>query len=257
MSETITDGAIQTDDADTIVVADHTPPTARGQSAEQPQDTAETEADPVEQAETAEESQEPEKSPFWQKLIAEAAFKEREARRQAAAVAAENEQLRKGFLPQGADAIPATEIERLVEERIAATRFADDCNAIADVAVATFKDFPSAKANYDLIGTTPAFLDGIAEIGRTDGKEAAARVYYDLGKDPEKAYQLMQMKPAAMAVQLSRMAAAKPALKPVSKAPAPPVPIAANTGRASSMPSPDDDEAYRAWFQRERDKRRR
>lgn len=243
-----TDGDPQGGTDDTIVVADTIDPsTAEDTGAEQTQEAAEAEA-------PAEEQEGETKPPFWQKLIAEAAFKEREAKRQMAAIAEENERLRKG-LPQGADAIPATEIERRITERIEAARFAEDCNAIAEVGEKAFKDFGTTKATYDLIGTSTEFLEGIAEIGRTDGKEAAARVYYELGKNPEEAYRIMNMKPAAMAVQLSKMASAKPALKPVSRAPAPITPIGANSGRAGGMPSPDDDAAYRAWFLKERAKR--
>ena len=43
-------------------------------------------------------------------------------------------------------------------------------------------------------GTPPAFLEAVVDLG----KDAGARVYYELGKDPDAAQRILAMSPVRM-----------------------------------------------------------
>lgn len=242
-----TDGAVP-DSGDTIVVADLPDPTAGQepveQGAEADQPAPETEAD--HQREEA-----PKRKPWWETRIAEAAFSEREAKRQAQALEAELAAYRRGQQP--APGTPDA-VEQRAQEIVAETMFVNECNAIADAGAAKFRDFEAASRTYAMLGDMPRpFLEGIAALGKDEG----ARVYYELAKDPDEASRIMRLPPVRMAIELTRRASATPkAPPPISKAPPPIVPLGTTNARNGGMPSPDNDEAYRDWFRKEYQKRR-
>lgn len=246
MSET-TDAAV-TDSGDTIVVADLPDPTAGQKPVEQ-----QAEADPPDPETEAKPHQDdaPKRKPWWETRIAEAAFAEREARRQAQALEAELAAYRR--VQQPAPGTPDA-VEQRAQEIVSEIMFVNECNAISDAGEAKFPDFTVAARTYAMLGEVPRpFLEGIASLGRDEG----ARVYYELAKDPDEASRIMRLPPVRMAIELTRRASAAPkAPPPISKAPPPIVPLDATNARNGGMPPPDNDEAYREWFRKEYQKRR-
>ena len=234
---------------DTTIHADQDAPTAEAPVTEQATEGVET---PVKEEPSPEE---PKRAPWWEKRIAESAFEAREAKRQ---LAAANERIaqieRPTTQPQPArNTVPMAEVEQraaaLVEER----RFVDTCNEIYEAGAAKHgRDFDDAARTFGLLGAMPpAFLEGIAALGKDDG----AKVYYDLGKNPDEAARIMQLPPVRMAMELSRMAAVPVKLAAVSKAPAPIAPISAGNVQSGAEPNEvTDPVAWRAWF---REKRKR
>lgn len=211
----------------------------------------EQQADTAEQTETQEE---PKRKPWFQQRIDELTREKHEARRQADALAGYLRQIQQGQqLPQQQDStqpppgyVPASEVARIAAQQLEAERFDEACNAIADHGEATFKDFQTAVANFQSIGgPPPALLEAVTALGKEDG----ARVYYELGTNPDEAMRLARLSPARMAVEIAKMAAKPAVARPVSKVPPPIAPIAA--GRAEAGGEPDaarNPEAYAKWF---------
>lgn len=210
------------------------------------------------QADTAEQQtetqEEPKRKPWFQQRIDELTREKHEARRQAEQLAGYLRQIQQGQqVPQQQDGtqpppgyVPASEVERIAARQLEAARFNEACNEIADHGEATFKDFQTAVANFQSIGgPPPALLEAVTALGKEDG----ARVYYELGTNPDEAMRLARLSPARMAVEVAKMAAKPAPTRPVSKVPPPIAPISA--GRAEAGGEPDaarNPDAYAKWF---------
>jgi hypothetical protein len=199
----------------------------------------------------ADDAAEKKRTPWFMRKIGEAEQARAEAEARAAQAAAEIARLRAGEkLPEGM--VRADE----VEQRAAAIVAARDMNAKADAAAIyggkTFADFDDAVAAMGVVlAPNPAKTSEFFAALTALPTEEAARVYYDLGKDPEAAERLLRMPPAAMGVEIARRAARPapaPAPKPVSKAP-PPIQPLAPTGRSGNDEPPTDNVAdWGDWF---------
>jgi len=143
--------------------------------------------------------------------------------------------------PQGY--VPASEVERAAAQLVEAQSFNSACDAIADFGAEKFPDFDTALTNFRMLGGPPQpFLEALTALGKEDG----ARVFHDLGTNPDEAERIIRMSPARMGIELAKLAA-KPAKVPaVSKAPPPITPIRA--GRVTTDAEPTDDAEWRAWF---------
>lgn len=89
------------------------------------------------------------------------------------------------------------------------------------------------------LGARPDFFEALVEL------PDAARVFYELGQNPERLDEVLRMSPTRMAIELTRMNDAKPAPKTISKAPAPIAPVGGGgpkgTGELDDPDMPMDD----------------
>jgi len=211
-------------------------------------------------AEQTTETPEPKKTPWFQRRIDELTREKHEARRQADAYA---DALRKIQQPAGQveapqttappGYIPAAEVPRVAAEMVEAERFTAACNDVADYGSEKIPDFDRAVQNFAMLGGPPRpFLEAVTALGKEDG----ARVYAELGNNPDEAERILRMSPARMAIEVAKLAA-KPAKVPaVSKAPPPITPISAGGAVSNGPPDPKNDAAYRQWFAKEMAKHR-
>lgn len=254
MSETINDGI--PDALDTTVVAGEPPPTA--------EDTGAVETDdatvPVTEKQAPEPTSEPPKKPWYQTRIEEEAWEKREAKRRVTALEAEVAQLRQAAparsQPEPEGLVPAAEVEKRAAEIVAENRFVESCNSTYYHGVAKYPDFADAAKTYGLLGEIPEdFLQAITSLGEDDG----ARVYYELGKNPDNAARVLKLPPTKMAMEIAKMAYTKTASspRPVSKAPAPIEPITSSRARTDAEPDEvKEPKAWMDWFQKQRLARR-
>lgn len=211
----------------------------------------EQEAEPAETT-TEDAPEEPKRKPWFQQRIDELTREKHEARRQTEQLTDYLRQIQQGQQPepqQGqppAGYVPASEVGRIAAQQIEAAQFTQACNEIAEHGESVFKNFDTAVQNFQSIGgPPPALLEAVTALGKEDG----ARVFYDLGMNPDEAMRLARLSPARMAVEIAKMAAKPAAPKPVSKAPPPITPISAN--RAETGGEPDatrQPEAWRKWY---------
>lgn len=211
----------------------------------------EQQAEPAETT-TEEAPEEPKRKPWFQQRIDELTREKHEARRQAEQLGAYLRQIQQGQQPAPqqeappAGYVPASEVGRFAAQQIEMERFNMACDEIADHGASVFKDFDSAVQNFQSIGgPPPALLEAVTALGKEDG----ARVFYDLGMNPDEAMRLSRLSPARMAVEIARMAAKPAAPKPVSKVPPPITPIAAARAEAGGEPdAKSNPDAWRKWF---------
>ena len=212
----------------------------------------EQQAEPAETP-TEEAPEEPKRKPWFQQRIDELTREKHEARRQAEQLTAYLRQIQQGQpqepQQQGqppAGYVPASEVGRIAAQQIEMARFNQACDEIADHGASVFRDFDSAVQNFQSIGgPPPALLEAVTALGKEDG----ARVFYDLGMNPDEAMRLSRLSPARMAVEIARMAAKPAAPKPVSKVPPPITPIAAARAEAGGEPDAKaNPDAWRKWF---------
>lgn len=214
---------------------------------EQEAEASEEQSSEPEQEETPEpEKPEPEKPVEKKKIswelrrINEETNKRREAEKRAAELDAELKRLRGGEKPAAvatdelptvdADQIRARARDEIRQEeavRLATERFNEACNKTFEQGVAAYgTDFENAantitQALGDEIQKRPEFLQVITEL------DNGHQVYYELSRNPEEAERLLKMPSHKMILEIARMSAnvAKPAVKPISKAPAPVTPV--------------------------------
>lgn len=235
-----------------------TQPAPQGETAPQPaENTAPSTGTEQTQAETpapqTNTEPAPKPRPWFEKRIAETAFEAREERRQKEAAIQYARQLEARLQPpqeQQAQSPPpgyvaVSEIGRVAAQQREAERFTDACNEIADLGASKFADFDEAVSNFQMLGgPPPALLEAVTALGKEDG----ARVFYELGKNPDEASRLLALSPARMAVEVARMAAKAPPPPKVSAVPEPVVPIGSANTRTDANPGRMSDAAWRDWF---------
>jgi hypothetical protein len=223
-----------------------------------PETGQEQQAEPAEQPDTPEE---PKRKPWFQQRIDELTREKHEARRQADQLATYLRTIQQGQQPVSqqqegqppAGYVPASEVGRIAAQQLEAHQFNMACNDIADHGETTYRDFQTAVQNFQSLGgPPPALLEAVTALGKEEG----AKVYYELGMNPDEAMRLARLSPARMAVEVAKMAAKPAPSKPVSKLPPPITPIAA--GRAEPGGEPDakrDPAAWRSWYRAQEAKR--
>jgi hypothetical protein len=218
----------------------------------------------------AAEDRKVEKLPDWaQKAIKDNAFEAREARRRAAALAAENETLKRGAAPAptpadtaaARDAAPAggfksqaefdAAVAREANNREMASRtqnaakeFGTKLDTIWNAGVEAFKDeFSTVADNLNAVGLLPV-PDENGNYGNdafmrlvmaTDNPAAVLHAY---GSDPAKAAGLMALTPERRAIEIAKMdvAVGTKRVAPISKVPKP-VETVEGSPRFSEEPS--------------------
>ena len=155
------------------------------------------------------------------------------------ALEAENAALKAGHKPDQPNMTDA-EINRRAAELAAANRFNEQCNNIAEKGKRDFPTFDGALANLRAVGAlgdnaNPAFLHAVAELPE------AHKLLHHLGNNPDEAARINALPPLKMAIELAKIETeiSAPKVKPVSKAPAPIIPINASGGNTSDLSSPD------------------
>ena len=173
-----------------------------------------------------------------------------EARRQAEALAAELEQLRRPPPPQGqADPVEAAKAQLRMEA--AQQNFNAACNRVFEAGRAEFATFEEDVSRLNAVGAgqRPDFLTAITALPE------GHRVYHQRASTLDEAARVLSLHPMAMAVELARLAqtpapAPAPAPPPVvSQAPPPIRPI----GGGGRSPMPMDKLSTADWI-RARDK---
>lgn len=237
MSESIDTGTQPAEDA--AIPADTTPTTS---------ETAEvtTTASPEASANT--QTDEPKKRPWFEKIIADKSFEAREYKRQNDELRAQLQTQRPAQpAQQPSGTLSEADVERRVEQRATARELNNACDAIHDVGVSKYADFEGVVGTYGLLGgPPPAFLEALASLG----KEVGAKVFYDLGKDPDEAARVMAMPPVKMAMALAKMASATPKAIPVSKVPDPIRPVQGSNTRSDAEPDAKNDPDWVKWFRK-------
>lgn len=218
---------------------------------ENPAPEQEVETSDEQAIEPEEETPEPEKpepeKPVEKKKISwelrrinEETNKRREAEKRYAEAEAELQRLRSGAKPApvttdepapvDADQIRARARDEIRQEeavKLATERFNEACNKTFELGVAAYgNDFENAantmtQALGDEIQKRPEFLQVITDL------ENGHQVYYELSRNPEEAERLLKMPSHKMIMEITKMSdkVAKPAVKPISKAPAPVTPV--------------------------------
>jgi hypothetical protein len=248
MSETISDttqGAVETEIAPQPAT-EIVPATGTEQPASPPEGETETE-------------QKPKQTPWFQRRIDELTREKYEFKRQADAHAESLRKIQQGT-PAPAQAtqppagfVPASEVEKIAAKVVEERSFVQACNDIHNAGLTAYQDFDDAVSNYKMLGPFPDdFLETLTELG----KEAGAKVYYDLGKNPDDASRIFALPRRRMIMELQRMALVAPKPLPVSKAPPPIAPIRGGDVRTNAEPDPKDIKAWNAWYDKELASRR-
>lgn len=215
--------------------------TQTGAEVEHQQGSEETTGQEAEQQTEQQKEEAQKKEPWFQKRISELTREKYEARRAAEDARAEAERLRQAIAqgqqaeqPQGEQGDVKTLARQEAERMRAEERFTETCNRTYDAGKAEFPDFDRVVANLQMVGASREFL----ELATTS--DAGHKLLHHLGTDLDEAARIMAMPPIQMARELTRLEykLGQPAVKPVSKAPAPIKPL--GSGKAAGEGLSDD-----------------
>lgn len=148
-----------------------------------------------------------------------------------------------------------SEVEQRAQQLLEARRFNEDCEKVFNAGKAQYNDFEATLANYrDVGGLKPAYVQALLEI------DSPEKVLYELGKDRDEAYRIMNLSPIKMAVELTKVATrlnapAKPA--PVSSAPPPVKPPRGGTRPVETDPEKMSTDEWMKWRQEQAKSRNR
>lgn len=174
-------------------------------------------------------------SALEQQLAMEKQLREAAEARIAAATGATNTDVTPK--PPGPTQYTEQEVQARAQAIAAAESFTRECNKVVEKGRAAYSDFMASvdRLNKDLGGMPQHFVEAAFETGIPE------KVIYNLGKDPEKATEILAMPPAKQAVALTKyaMELEKSPIK-ISNAPPPITPKVGGNGRAD--PSLDDPE---------------
>lgn len=210
--------------------------------------SAEEQPSPTEPGQPADDK--PAKTPWFQRRIDELTRDRWEKQRENETLRAELERARQPRQdgqqqpdPQQRQQPSPADYQRHVREEAqrmqAQAEFDRTCNDIHAEGTKAFPDFDAALGSFRLLGgLPPALVEAAQETG------AAAKVLYDLGRDPDEAARILALSPTRMAVAVAKIAARPPTNPPVSKAPPPIQPI----GTASKVETDPDKMSAADWM---------
>lgn len=140
-----------------------------------------------------------------------------------------------------ASVVPVDEVDRRAKEIVAQERYVDSCNKTAADGEKTYgESWKEAVSNLEILGGfDSATMNGVLAT------DAPAKVLFELGKNPDRYYQIMQMPLERRIIEMGKIAMA-PASKPVSNAPAPVNPVGGRAAPAKETirDDMDDDKWY-------------
>lgn len=182
-----------------------------------------------------------------QKRIARLTYEREEARRELARLKA---------APQTASAPTFDDqVKQTAAELRAQEKFAEECNATFAKGVSEFPDFADSVETLQNIGMgqNNDFLDAVNDLPN------GAAILQHLAGNLEEAQSILKMKPGKMAVKLASLSGelAKPNVKPISKAPAPPESIGGKATPTSKNPDDMPMAEFTKWFNEQRQKHNR
>lgn len=163
-----------------------------------------------------------------------------------------------GLTPEQARAAARRDLEQ--EQHAAA--FRDATGRVLKAGQAAFPNFEDARkeaiTNFgDQFNQRPDFFEALIGLepegmAGADVEKHRARVFYDLARDPERMEQMLSLPPLKMAMEMTRLSdkLAKPTAKPISKAPAPVVPVNGapqSSGRLEDPKLPDAEFSKQLW----------
>lgn len=101
---------------------------------------------------------------------------------------------------QGGQQLTQEQVDELVNRRVAQQRFAEEAQKVYDGGKKDFDDFEQVMNTYKTIGgLQPTALQAAMELGN------AHKILYTLARDPNEAYRVMQLPPAAQAAALAKI----------------------------------------------------
>jgi hypothetical protein len=215
---------------------------------ETPVEAVEAEAAPVEETPAVDTAaQEKERlGREAQKRIARLTYEREEAKREVARLKAAQ-----------VTATPATfddQVNKTAAEMLAQQKFTEECNATFQKGIGEFPDFADSVETLQNIGMgqNNDFLDAVNDLPN------GAAVLQHLAGNLEDAQAILKMKPGKMAVKLAGLSGelAKPNVKPLSKAPAPPESIGGRATPVSKNPENMPMGEFVKWFEEQRTNRR-
>jgi len=140
------------------------------------------------------------------------------------------------------DVVPSSEVDRRAKEMLAQQRYVEDCNKAAQKGETVYGgEWKEAVSNLEVLGGFDQ--DTMNGVLATDDP---AKVLYELGKNPDNYYRIMELPPARRIIEMGKLAMQPSQVKKVSEAPAPVKPVG---GRAAPAPaSLRDDLDDETWF---------
>lgn len=205
------------------------------------------------------ESQKRNKLPWYQKRINEETNRRRELDRKLQEYEAEIQRLKSGTQPDTTAVDQTPDIETLVDRRaqeklqqqaLQQRTNAFDATGAKEFGRETFDESCNLVASLLDPREITSFMDVLTD---PEIIQDGHKVVVELANDPEEAERILRLPPVKRTAALLRLAdrisqPLKPALKPISKAPAPVAPVGGNTKPASVLDNP---EASQEEFDRE------
>ena len=223
-------------------------------------ETTETTATETQAADTTEgDGEKPKRTPWFEKRMAEITREKWEARREAEELRAQLSRFQQPVEqdPNQPRQLTEADFQRAVEaaaaQKLSQSQFDAECNAAYQKGAKEYADFDTALSNFRMLGGLPPHM---AEAAIATGE--GHKVLYALGKDPDRAAEIMSLPPVRMAVELAKLAnapAKAAAPKPVSNAP-PPVRPVDGAARASDNPDSMTMDQWVQWRQRQLEARK-
>lgn len=178
--------------------------------------------------------------------------KRREAEAKLAAAMAELDVLKKGSSPnpdspaESDRSISMEEARRLAKAELeaeqSAARFREATGRVLQNGIQSIPDFEEARQEMvrnfgEQLNARPDFFEAITDPDIPNGHE----IFYALARDPEQTERLLRMPPVKMAIEIAKLSekVAKPAVKAISRAPAPVRPVAGSTQASTRLDDPN------------------
>lgn len=117
-------------------------------------------------------------------------------------------------------------VEQAAAELVRIREYNAACDQVYETGTKEYRDFSDVLRGYgELGGLTPMLIEAVLEADRPN----AHKILYELGKDKDKAYDVLRItSPVKLGLEVAKLAEKhkpKPSPQPVSAAPAPPEPL--------------------------------
>lgn len=226
--------------AESVTQADNQNPDTANQAegTETPQQTVQTE-------------KQPQGKPWYLNRIHEEAEKRRRAEAELAAFKAQQ-----GGQPDGSTTPtqPPHDLRAAVEAEVRNRELQTKAQAAYKAGKEQFPDYDQAVSSLAALGdgvANPDFLETVFDL------ENAPAVLHALGSDPNKAAEILQMKPARMGRELEKLAAQLKSAPKQPAAPAKTAPVISPVGNSSSATKRMEDWGPAEWDKHYKEQRRR
>jgi hypothetical protein len=238
-------------------VAQATPETVAEVPAEDKQEELPLAAESAEPEVKPEEPPKEEPKPDWRERELKAKHRQlQEAKRREADLIRERDDARAlaAKFNQGKEAlpevVPADEVEKRAQQIVTQQRYVEDCNKAAQTGEKQYgTSWKEAIENLEVLGGFDQdTMNGVL------ASDDPAKVLYELGKNPDRYRQVMEMPLPKRIIEMGKLAMQPTQVKKVSDAPAPVNPVGGRAAPPATVlhDEMDDDK----WFQTRRAQRR-